>query len=133
MAFSPSQPNVSRQLPVTVSDHRRGLPHNSPGRSCPSHAAIGRAWVTQCEDWYYIICEILAMKSLSHHEMKHCKGPGIALRLHNPAPNSDHRFNSDMRSGDPALLNQASGKAIRPHNYIDFDTLIRSNSWTVKS
>jgi hypothetical protein len=25
----------------------------SPGRSCPSRAAIGRAWVTQCEDWYY--------------------------------------------------------------------------------
>src|ERR1700730_8001447 len=24
----------------------------SPGRSCPSRAAIGRAWVTQCEDWY---------------------------------------------------------------------------------
>jgi DDE superfamily endonuclease len=23
-----------------------------PGRSCPSRAAIGRAWVTQCEDWY---------------------------------------------------------------------------------
>src|SRR5215813_10716803 len=25
----------------------------SPGRSCPSRAAIGRTWVIQCEDWYY--------------------------------------------------------------------------------
>jgi transposase len=25
----------------------------SPGRSCPSRAASGPAWVTQCEDWYY--------------------------------------------------------------------------------
>jgi hypothetical protein len=24
----------------------------SPGRSCPSPAAIGQAWVIQCEDWY---------------------------------------------------------------------------------
>src|SRR5215813_427972 len=26
----------------------------SPGRSCPSRAAIGQTWVIQCEDWYYI-------------------------------------------------------------------------------
>src|SRR5215471_1633140 len=24
----------------------------SPGRSCPSRAAIGQTWVIQCEDWY---------------------------------------------------------------------------------
>src|SRR5215831_20962656 len=27
----------------------------SPGRSCPSRAAIGRTWVIQCEDWYYTV------------------------------------------------------------------------------
>src|SRR5262249_50576445 len=31
----------------------------SPGRSCPSHAAIGRTWVIQCEDWYKCFSALL--------------------------------------------------------------------------
>jgi hypothetical protein len=42
--------------PSTISSTTAATPGTrssiSPGRSCPSRAAIGRAWVTQCEDWY---------------------------------------------------------------------------------
>src|SRR5262249_54203157 len=30
----------------------------SPGRSCPSRAAIGQTWVIQCEDWYQTLLEL---------------------------------------------------------------------------
>src|SRR4029450_2125485 len=42
--------------PSTISSTTAATPGTrssiSPGRSCPSRAAIGRAWVIQCEDWY---------------------------------------------------------------------------------
>ena len=42
--------------PSTISSITAATPgtHSSisPGRSCPSRAAIGQPWVTQCEDWY---------------------------------------------------------------------------------
>ena len=48
--------------PLTISSITAATPGTrssiSPGRSCPSRAAIGRPWVTQCEDWcnlaYYL-------------------------------------------------------------------------------
>jgi hypothetical protein len=38
------------KLPVLIRPGTRSS--ISPGRSCPSRAAIRRPWVTQCEDWY---------------------------------------------------------------------------------
>src|SRR5215471_15465930 len=44
--------------PSTISSITAAMPGTlssiSPGRSCPSRAAIGRTWVIQCEDWYNI-------------------------------------------------------------------------------
>src|SRR5690242_12207726 len=28
------------------------------GKSCPSRAATGQPWVTQCEDWYYTLIDV---------------------------------------------------------------------------
>src|SRR5207245_10978123 len=45
--------------PSTISSTTAATPGTrssiSPGRLCPSRAAIGQVWVTQCEDWYKLI------------------------------------------------------------------------------
>src|SRR5690348_1629280 len=47
------------------------------GKSCPSRAATGQPWVTQCEDWYYSC----ALPSAVQDQLIGARGPHVCCTL----------------------------------------------------